>query len=257
MAGKNETRSGHFNAVNRLGNEAFRPPKAEDLKHILETSRPFLQVVGIIQDAAEEDEILKNTPPPEIDITPMEDLSAEENKKKAEDFLSGLQSEGFGEKIDSGYYGEPALIEITSGWIVHYWPKTEEYPPAMCVSAGNEIIGGDLTDDEQVPGTVVNRAFDAAAQLILIAMARRWSGIQIVSGTDLMQWAAWAVADKNGLPCYGYEPDSEGEAKAERIADIITAKYNHKPSISSIPVPIIGPGGQSNPDQEDSDDSET
>ena len=42
-----------------------------------------------------------------------------------------------------------------------------------------------------------------------------------VNGDSLMQWALWAVAERNHLPVYGYEPGGDDQAKAERVADMI------------------------------------
>jgi len=228
-------KSNHFFSVDR-STAAFRPAGRQDINYILEKTCPYLQIVGVMELPDMEDEMpapadkAKKKPP---------------SKKEMDAELSSIL---FGNQLDEGLFGEPALIEISSGWKVHYWRKTETYPPAMCISAGEEIIDQTPAKGASVPGSITNRAFDAAAQVVLLALMREWKGIQIVSGSDMMQWAAWAVAQHNNLPCFGYDPSSEGEAKAERISEILSAKYSHQPSVLRIPTPSGGATSQGEED---------
>lgn len=186
---------------------AMRKPTEEDVA-FLRRNRPFLEVVGITMD---EESDVSNTSEHEV----------------------------LSQAIDDGLLGTPALIELKSGWVVHFWPKTSEYPPAMTVSSA-DMLGGHKTDISTQPlanGTVSTFAFDAAAQMVLMALAKSWQGIQIVNGDSLMQWALWAVAEKNSLPCYGYEAGGGDQAKADRIAEIIDQHYIYNQAKTPTPTP--------------------
>tara|TARA_B110000459_G_scaffold152664_1_gene166660 strand:- start:1993 stop:2328 length:336 start_codon:yes stop_codon:yes gene_type:complete len=76
-----------------------------------------------------------------------------------------------------------------------------------------------------VTGTMQGQAFDVAAQIVLFAINLQWDGIQIVDGSKQMQWATWAVANHNDLPCYGYEETTADTDKAGRITEILAGKY--------------------------------
>ena len=186
---------------------AMRLATKEDIAY-LRKNRPFLEVVGITMD---------------------EESDASNTSEHA--VLS--------QAIDDGLLGTPALIELKSGWVVHFWPKTSEYPPAMTVSSA-DMLGGNKADISKPPlanGTVSTFAFDAAAQMVLIALTKSWQGIQIVNGDSLMQWALWAVAEKNNLPCYGYDPTGGDQAKADRVAEIIDQHYTHNLGKTPTPKP--------------------
>jgi hypothetical protein len=218
------TTSKHYFGVDRSA-AAFRPASRDDIDYILEKSCPYLQVVGILELPDMEEEM------------PEAEVKATKKKPSKKQMDAELRSILYGNQLDEGLFGEPAFIEIGSGWKVHYWRKTDAYPPAMCISAGEEIINQTPTKGASVPGSITNRAFDAAAQVILLALIREWKGIQIVSGSEMMRWAAWAVAQHNHLPCFGYDPSGEDEAKAARISEILSAKYSHQPSVIRIPTP--------------------
>lgn len=219
------SKSNHFFSVDRSVS-AFRPASRQDIAYILEKSCPYLQVLGIMELPADMEDAL----PSVKEKAPRKPPSEQQLNEELSNIL-------FGEQLDEGLFGEPALIEIGSGWQVHYWRKTDQYPPAMCISAGEEIIDQNIADGASVPGSITNRAFDAAAQVVLLALVREWQGIQIVSGSALMQWAAWAVAQHNNLPCFGYDPSNADQSKAERISEVLQAKYSHQPSVLRIPTP--------------------
>lgn len=252
VAGNKDILNGHFFAVNRDSN-AFVKPQAHDIKYIMENNRPFLQVVGVVDPVEEQEQVEipdlneqdkkdlanleqgKELDPVKEEELPKVELSDEDREKIDKEFDESVQ-DVFSEFIESGFYGEPALIEIDSGWIVHYWPSSDEYPPAMCISAGNEIVPSGIDSPEHAKfGTTVGQAFDAAAQVVLLALVKKWKSLHIVSGTDMMQWAAWAVAEKNGLECIGYDATGEDRAKAERVAEIIESKYSHRPAVAMTP----------------------
>ena len=73
--------------------------------------------------------------------------------------------------------------------------------------------------------------------MVLLALTKSWHGIQIVNGDSLMQWALWAVAERNHLPVYGYEPGGDDQAKAERVADMIDRYYLYRPAATPTPSP--------------------
>ena len=269
VAANQDILNGHFYAVDRDSN-AFVKPTANNIRYILEKNRPFLQVVGVIDPENEPDQ-------PDLNEQDLKDLAAldageelpplaaepeqieltEEQKQELAANLEHAVQENFSSAIDSGFYGEPVLIQLNSGWVVHYWPHTDEYPPAMCISAGDEIIPSlDHIDDF---GTTSGQAFDAAAQVVLIALAKKWQALHIVGGTDGMQWAAWAVATKNGLECLGFDANNSDESRASRVGDIIEEKYSHNRAISNAPTPspisdptnIGGSKGKDNQDKEE------
>lgn len=160
------------------------------IAYLAETRMPFLQVVGMVSD----------------------------------DYQAKLKDTIYAD-LESGAYGEPGVIDVGS-WSLQYWSKSEEYPPAICVSAGNGIIsspGNSL--DENSLGTMQGQAFDVAAQVVLFAINLQWDGIQIVDGSRPMQWATWAVAAHNKLPCYGYSETTDDTEKAGRISEILDSKY--------------------------------
>lgn len=264
MAGKQEILTGHFYAVNH-DSKAFSRPESHDIKYIAERNRPYLQVVGFIEpkpevavpDLTEQDEkdlaAIDSGKEVEPEAVPEQKELSDEEKAAVDKEVDNALQDVFSDFIDSGYYGEPALIELDSGWVVHYWPHTEEYPPAMCISAGDRIIeSSQASPEHQKYGTIVGQAFDAAAQVVLIALAKKWQSLHIVTGTDMMQWAAWAVAEKNGLEVVGYDASEGDSAKAERIASIIENSYSHNPAIAN--VPGISPSGTRGSSDKDSED---
>ena len=161
------------------------------IAYLTETRMPFLQVVGMVSD----------------------------------DYVAKLKGTMYA-RIESGGYGEPSIIDIGS-WALQYWPKLEDYPPAICVSSSNVLIGGAKQEslNKYSSGTIQGQAFDVAAQIVLFAINLQWDGIQIVDGSKHMQWATWAVAGHNKLPCYGFSETTDDTDKADRIAEILAAKY--------------------------------
>lgn len=209
VAGDNNNHAEHFYSIDR-SNSQFTQASKSDIAYLLETKQSFLQIVAVIDDS--------------IDPATLSEID---------------------QKLDDGYYGYPALLELDSGWIAHYWPASSEYPAAMCISAAANVVAPLASNGH---GTLVAQAFDAAAQLVLLALSHKWSAIQIVGGSRLMQWAAWAVAEYHNLPCYGYEADASGRAKAERIQEIIADKYQLQ--ASNTPAPKAGSTTDSGSDVE-------
>jgi hypothetical protein len=165
------------------------------INYLAETRMPFLQVVGMVSD----------------------------------DYSTKMKDTIYAD-LDSGSYGEPGLIDVGS-WTLQYWPNSSDYPPSICISAGNGIIqksenlAAMLDTSDIVTGTMQGQAFDVAAQIVLFAINLQWDGIQIVDGSKQMQWATWAVANHNDLPCYGYEETTADTDKAGRITEILAGKY--------------------------------
>ena len=119
--------SNHFFGVDR-STAAFRPASRHDINYILEKTCPYLQIVGIMEL-------------PDMEETVEAPAKTVEKKEPTQEEMSAeLRHIVFGNQLDDGLFGEPALIHLRSGWTVHYWRKTDEFPPAMCISAGEEII---------------------------------------------------------------------------------------------------------------------
>lgn len=124
---------------------------------------------------------------------------------------------------------EPKFIKAKSGWIIH------DYGAAMSSSLGQDLLGSgnpepfplplENTEDEGGSdigeliggGTIVNQAFHTAQQMILIAMEKGWPAVDIISGTAIMQWAAWMAAEDHQYNIGGYVPSMQDIAKRERI----------------------------------------
>ena len=117
------------------------------------------------------------------------------------------------------------LITGASGWSIHH------YGDALSSSAGEFLYGGgDFAfswddDDDGDGGAIVNprkgsiikQAFDTAAEMVALAHAGQWGGVQIVDGHPMMQWAAWMAASDLDLSLSGYTPSEQAKAKRARI----------------------------------------
>lgn len=170
--------------IERERRAAFREVGRDDVKLTLRM-RPFLQVVGLIPK-----EIVKES----------------------------------GDPFDRSDFVEPWVIQVDNGWAIQYWPVSEKYPPAMATSPGVNLWGG--FDQEgflpsQVKGTMVNQAFHVAMHVVMAAKQRQWQALQMIDGTRLMQWAAWAMATHLELPVYGFEATAHDQAKLERVAFVL------------------------------------
>ncbi len=48
-------------------------------------------------------------------------------------------------------------------------------------------------------GQLIKQTYDTMYDMVELAMKRGWAGIEIVDGTPIMKWAAWAIAKEKGL----------------------------------------------------------
>ncbi len=118
------------------------------------------------------------------------------------------------------YIDEPPpdvqFIQAKSGW------KIFDYGDAMCSSAGERILNlsdsAQSDDDEGGDGTIWHQGIITAAEMVEIAKARGWKGLQIIDGHRIMKRSAWIVALREGLPVVGYEPTEADKKARARIA---------------------------------------
>lgn len=131
------------------------------------------------------------------------------------------------------------FIRAKSGWTI------QDFGDALSSSQGDLFFSGvvsqtlfaDSGDDEGegeaefIPGdgTVIKQAFDTTHEMIDL-IAERWKGVHIVSGVELMRWAAWAIATEKGLEVYGFEPTKEDQARAQRVKRYEMQSASKKPS---------------------------
>ena len=64
---------------------------------------------------------------------------------------------------------------------------------------------------------------DTGFAMVDLARQKNWAGIEIIDGTELMKWAAWAAAAEKDLAVQGFEPDEEDEKRRRRISSKILA----------------------------------
>ncbi|MFT3741329.1 MAG: hypothetical protein QM752_01390 [Gammaproteobacteria bacterium] len=122
----------------------------------------------------------------------------------------------------------PRFKRVMSGWVIH------DYGEAMSTSAGQYLFGPGnpeampLTEEEEESsggqGTIIKQSFNSAIALVEMAMEKGWPGIEIVSGTDFMQWAVWAAAQLQHFPIIGYEPTLREKKKYELVAKLAQEK---------------------------------
>jgi hypothetical protein len=125
----------------------------------------------------------------------------------------------------------PKFITANSGWVIH------DYGDAMSSSPGDLMfgnysigLGGESEETEgggegsssfsAGKGTIVNQAFMTAQQMIEIAIAKGWPGVEIVNGSPLMQWAAWMAAEDRNLAVTGFEPSEKDKERRKRIRNL-------------------------------------
>ena len=65
-------------------------------------------------------------------------------------------------------------------------------------------------------GTIVKQMFDTATEMVKIAI-KKWPGIEIIDGTNLMKWAAWLAAKEKNYTLEGFDPEEEDIKKYERV----------------------------------------
>ncbi len=140
--------------------------------------------------------------------------------------------------IPEGNQASPCLLHAEgSGWPIQYWVGNADYATTMSSSTGQHVFGG-KDDAAQGQGTTSAQAFATAVAMIKLAKTQSWPGVQILSGSENMAWAAWAACEAMNLPCMGYTPNPEAYARAERVQHLIDAQ-----SMSAAPAKAMGPGG--------------
>lgn len=128
------------------------------------------------------------------------------------------------------YIDEPPpdvqFIQAQSGW------KIFDYGDAMCSSPGEHILGlydsskrnKKEGDGEGGDGTIWYQAISTAAEMVAMARARGWKGLQIVDGHCIMKRSAWIKALEEGLPVAGFEP-SEADKKVRARVSMSQSEY--------------------------------
>lgn len=120
--------------------------------------------------------------------------------------------------------GAPAFLTAKdSMWTIQYWVGNESYPTAMSSSSSEHLFGGQ-SEEGSGSGTIAGESFATAINMIELAQQQGWPGVQILSGSENMKWAAWAACDTLNIPCLGYDPTPEATAKAERVKEILNSK---------------------------------
>ncbi len=114
----------------------------------------------------------------------------------------------------------PQFKKAPTGWLIH------DYGQAMSTSPGKNLYGPgnpELHEEEEGgsgqrgTGTIVRKTFITAEAMIELAIEKGWPGVEIVSGTPFMQWAAWMAAQDRGYTLVGYNPTEKEKKKRERI----------------------------------------
>ncbi|HVV69832.1 MAG TPA: hypothetical protein VHE99_12530 [Gammaproteobacteria bacterium] len=113
----------------------------------------------------------------------------------------------------------PRFKRAPSGWVIH------DYGQAMSTSPGKYLFGPgnpELKEEEgggseTGAGTIITQTYITAEAMIEFAMEKGWPGVEIVSGTPFMQWAAWMAALNKNYTLVGYEPTEKEKKKRERI----------------------------------------
>jgi hypothetical protein len=65
-------------------------------------------------------------------------------------------------------------------------------------------------------GTLIKQAFDTAEAMVLL-VGKRWPSIKVIGGDRLMQWAAWVIAEEQGVQLEGFEPTRQEKEKRQRL----------------------------------------
>jgi len=121
----------------------------------------------------------------------------------------------------------PQFKKSSVGWVIH------DYGQAMSSSPGNYLYGpkdfvqakeknggtngGDGGNDGTGVGTLVRQTVETARSMIELAIEKGWPGVEIIAGTESMQWAAWIAAQDKNYPLVGFAPTQEEQKKYERI----------------------------------------
>jgi len=127
----------------------------------------------------------------------------------------------------------PTFFELPNGWVLF------DYENAMCssystkdgfkrskvttiplpeyvveeglVEEGDEDVTGGESGGGDGGGTIINQQFESALAMIGEARNKGWAAVEVVSGTALMKFYAWAAAKELGITLYGYNPTAEQE----------------------------------------------
>jgi hypothetical protein len=75
----------------------------------------------------------------------------------------------------------------------------------------------DQAENPEARGTIVKQAVDTAAEMVFLAMQKKWPGITVLEGHERMKWAAWVMANDHEYPMQGYQPTDADVAKQERL----------------------------------------
>lgn len=133
--------------------------------------------------------------------------------------------------LDNGTSGSPALLTTRAGWVMQYWPPLPELAAAISSSPGSQLLNyEDLGHPEEfemsfVTGHPSKQAFLTAGDMVALAIQQGWLGVHIVAGERHMQWAAWALAESNGLDVKGFDPSADEKLRAERCGSILDLKH--------------------------------
>lgn len=118
----------------------------------------------------------------------------------------------------------PEFVGLPNGWVIF------DYQDAMSTSystkstfkfeelRGNFFIHKRLEGNEEESGgegggfgTVINQQFETVFAVIREAKKRGWSAIEIIAGSSLMQFYAWAAAQKIEIDLHGFMPTTAHE----------------------------------------------
>lgn len=111
-----------------------------------------------------------------------------------------------------------------SGWVIHdYHEAISASPGPLLYGPGNPEFKvrsekeGEEGEGERGTGSITQQTVDTAMAIVHLAIEKGWAGLEIISGTDLMKWAAWFAARGLDYPIHGYEATEKDEEKRQRI----------------------------------------
>ena len=131
---------------------------------------------------------------------------------------------------------------------MQYWPPLPKLAAAISSSPGSQVLSySDLGEPvnfkmHYITGSLSKQAFTTAADMVALAVQQGWPGIHIVAGDRHMQWAAWALAEANGLKVLGFDPSKADSARAKRAAHCMDISHL-TPSALAKAGPGMGLGG--------------
>lgn len=117
------------------------------------------------------------------------------------------------------------LITAKTNWVIqHYGDAMSSSPGKLLFQGGNFHLhsgddgggdGGSIINPGK--GTIQKQAFDTAQEMMALAKKWGWTGVKIVDGHFIMQWAAWMYAEDEEIHLEGYNPDKKARDKRDRI----------------------------------------